>query len=221
MAGEYVRWLARDVKPEEKRELTPREKRRNWWEYHRWYVLGGLIFLLLAGNAFHNAVRTNRNLPDYTVAYVGQAAMPEELELIIEAGLAQLGEDRNGNGEVRVELRQFVTGVTPDGYASSMALVTSIETNESMIFLLEDPALFHGSYPVLSMPDGTEPGDDGQPWLRWGDCPALAELPLEGIGTQEILANLSIARRGVWDREDDERIVSALELWERMTDGVR
>ena len=27
MAGEYVRWLARDVKPLEKKELTPEEKR--------------------------------------------------------------------------------------------------------------------------------------------------------------------------------------------------
>ena len=26
MSGEYVRWLARDVKPREKKELTPEEK---------------------------------------------------------------------------------------------------------------------------------------------------------------------------------------------------
>ena len=35
MAGEYVRWLARVVKPAEKKELTPEEKRRNWWAYHK------------------------------------------------------------------------------------------------------------------------------------------------------------------------------------------
>ena len=36
MAGEYVRWLARNEKPREKRELSPEEKRRNWWAYHKW-----------------------------------------------------------------------------------------------------------------------------------------------------------------------------------------
>ena len=30
MAGEYFRWKYRDVKPEEKRELTKAEKRASW-----------------------------------------------------------------------------------------------------------------------------------------------------------------------------------------------
>ena len=43
MAGEYYRWLARNEKPEEKRELTPKEKRKNWWHYNKWYVLLGIL----------------------------------------------------------------------------------------------------------------------------------------------------------------------------------
>ena len=207
MAGEYVRWLARDVKPQEKRELTPEEKRRNWWAYHKLYVIGGVIFLLFACVATRNAIRTNRNLPDYTVAYVGQTAMPEELELILEEGLARLGQDRNGNGEVRVELRQFVMAAEADVYGSSMSLVASIETNESVIFLLEDPEVFQNAYPILSRED----------CLRWGDCPALTALELPVIGIQEALANLTIARRELWETEPDERTESAIDLWERIT----
>ena len=207
MAGEYVRWLARDVKPREKQELTPQEKRRNWWVYHRVYVLLALAAVILVGDVIYDAIQNNRNRPDYVLSYVGQTAIPEELELILEEGLAQLGEDRNGNGEVRVELRQFLM----TDFTSSMTLVASIENNESMVFLLEDPDWFQATYPILEQDQ----------CLRWGDCPALTALELPGIGTQELLANLAVARRGVWNAEIDEDIQSGIALWERITMGAR
>ena len=40
MASEYWKWKFKDVRPEEKRELTPEEKRKNWWHYHRWHEIG-------------------------------------------------------------------------------------------------------------------------------------------------------------------------------------
>ena len=217
MAGEYVRWLARDVKPEEKRELTPEEKRRNWWAYHKWYLLAALVCAVLVGNVIHDAAENSRNRADYVVAYVGQTAMPEELELILEEGLEKLGQDRNGNGEVRVELRQYLM----TDFTSSMTLVAGIEANESLIYFLEDPQWFQAEYPILCLPDGTQPQEGEQLYLRWSDCPVLTQLELEGIGTQEILANLAIARRSVWTTEPDEYIESGIELWEQMTAGMR
>ena len=50
MAGEYVRWLARNEKPREKRELTPEEKRRNWWDYHKWHVVLAILCAVLLGD---------------------------------------------------------------------------------------------------------------------------------------------------------------------------
>ena len=219
MAGEYVRWLARDVKPREKQELTPQEKRRNWWAYHKWYLLAALVCAVLVGNVIQDAAENSRNRADYVVAYVGQTAMPEELERILEEGLAGLGEDRNGNGVVRVELRQYLM----TDFTSSMTLVAGIEANESLIFFLEDPQWFQAEYPILCLPDGTQPqeGSGEQLYLRWGDCPVLTQLPLEGIGTQELLENLAIARRGAWTTEPDEDIESGIDLWERMTAGMR
>ena len=210
MAGEYVRWLARDVKPREKQELTPQEKRRNWWVYHRFYVLLALAAVILVGDVIYDAVQNNRNRPDYVLSYVGETPLPEELELILEEGLAQLGEDRNGNGEIRVDVRQFPAEALPEGYVSSLPLVGSIEANESVVFLLEDPERFQATYPIL---------EEAQ-CLRWGDCPALTALELPVTGIQELLANLTLARRELWNGEPDEGTESGLDLWERITAGA-
>ena len=39
MASEYHKWIARNEKPEEKRQLTKEEKWKNWWYYHKWHVV--------------------------------------------------------------------------------------------------------------------------------------------------------------------------------------
>lgn len=38
MASEYLQWKYRDVQPDKKIELMPRQKRANWWYYNKWYV---------------------------------------------------------------------------------------------------------------------------------------------------------------------------------------
>jgi len=38
MASEYLKWKYKDVRPDIPKELTPAEKRSNWWHYHKWYA---------------------------------------------------------------------------------------------------------------------------------------------------------------------------------------
>ena len=247
MAGEYVRWLARNEKPREKRELTPAEKRRNWWDYHKWHVVSAIVCAVLLGDVIYDAVWNRRNSPDYVVAYVGQTTLPDSLVLVVEEGLAQLGEDLNGNGQVRVELRQFIlTEEDPEsiavaledtqrGYASSLLLQGNIETVESMVFLLEDPERFQASYPILCRADGTlvedTPDSDVPLYYYWGDCPALTGLELANFevpvihGTlegdsQTALSGLAVARRGLWDDGTNDSILAGIALWERMMEGM-
>ena len=247
MAGEYVRWLARDVKPREKKELTPEEKRRNWWDYHKWHVVIALVCAVFLGDLIHDTVRNSRNQPDYVVAYVGQTALPDTLARIVEDGLQQLGEDLNGNGKVQVELRQYVLSDgsesnmalvmedTERGYASSLLLQGTIETVESMIFLLEDPEMFRTSFPVLCRTDGTlvedTPDSDVPLYYRWEDCPLLAglELPnfevpvIDGMvegDSQAALGKLGVARRGLWDDGTNDKIRGNIALFERITEGA-
>ena len=219
MAGEYVRWLARNEKPREKRELSPEEKRRNWWEYHKWYVIAALVCAVLLADLVYDMATSRRERPDYVVAYVGQTALLEELVWAVEEGLATLGEDVSGNGEIQVQLRQFVIPREEGelGYNTSLMLQSSIENVESMVFLLEDPRWFRENYPILCRADGSADTAESQVplYYLWGDCPALTalELPPE-------LGGLALARRGLWGDERTDRIGAAIGLWEAMTAGA-
>ena len=207
MAGEYVRWLARDVKPAEKKELTPEEKRRNWWAYHRWYVLIGVAGLILATNPVFDAVSNVRAAPDYTITYVGSAPLAEGVAPALEERIAALGEDLNGNGQVQVEVLEFLLreGEAATVFGDSLQLTLNIESGESVLYLLEDPALFAETYPILS-------SDGDAPYYLCGDCPALASL--------EELRSISLARREIWESEPGEQTLGALRLFEALTEGA-
>lgn len=217
MAGEYYRWLARDVKPAQKRELTPAEKRKNWWHYHKWQVLAVLACVILGASVLSDAVTNGRRAADYKVAFVGRTALPEDTVDALERALAQFGRDLTGDGQVRVEILeyQFRTEDSDDpaavqqAYATSMQLMLNVETTETVIYLLEDPEAFAAAYPILLPVEA-----DGSLWHRWADCPVLTALELgnfrivtaEGTAeqsSQAILENICIARRSIWDTPTD------------------
>jgi hypothetical protein len=207
MAGEYVRWLARDVKPLEKKELTPEEKRRNWWAYHKWHVVLAAAALILAANLVFDAVSNVRAAPDYTITYVGSEPLREGVAPALEKIIASLGEDLNGNGQVQVEVLEFLLreGEAATVFGDSLQLTLNIESGESVLYLLEDPALFAETYPILSS------GEDA-PYYLCGDCPALAAL--------EELRPIALARREIWESEPGEQTLGALRLFEALTEGA-
>lgn len=249
MAGEYYRWLARDVKPPEKRELTPAEKRRNWWEYHKWHLAAGLVCLVMLVSLICDMVRNSGNKPDYVIAYVGTTILPEDTRHALEAAFSRVGEDLNGNGKVQVEITEYLlyeesqSSVNPAlqqeaaerDYNASLLLQLNVETVESMIFLLEDPVAFQANYGILTRVDGTRPDEtpDSQVplWYTWTDCPVLTgmelgtfEIPVvDGTATgdsQLAMTNICVARRGLWDDGSNDRIEGALRLWDALTEGA-
>ena len=247
MAGEYYRWLARNEKPEEKRELTKEEKRRNWWDYHKWHVVIGIVCLIFALDLIGDVVHNARNHPDYKIAYVGFTDLPDGVAEALESAIAELGEDLNGNGKVQVELAEYLlydesAAENPAleeqnaemAYNASLLLTTNIELVESMIWILEEPELFAATYPILCHTDGTLPGSetDAPLYYEWADCPVLTALEL---GTFEIpvingtvegdcqmaMEHLCVARRGLWEDGSNDMIEGAVRLWETMTEGAK
>ncbi len=216
MASEYLKWKYRDVQPDQPVELTPRQKRANWWYYHKWYVLLGVGLLALGTYLGARALGIGQVRPDYQVAYVGSDALPEETAAALESALADLGTDCNGDGQVVVRLNQYVMGDSSGegaeyAYAGSTKLMADLDACESYFFLLEDPEAFQANYQVLRRLDGSLPEDpeafqanyqvlrrlDGslpeeadQDYesccLAWSGCPVLRELPL-GEYTERIL----------------------------------
>lgn len=233
MASEYYKWLARNEKPREVKELTPQEKRRNWWDYHKWHVVIAIVCVLLAADFAGDIVSGYLNEPDYHIAYVGSVTLPEDTVEAIETAFAGLGEDINGNGKVQVKLQQYVFAESDESdtvlleqtaeaeYSGTVQLMANLQTAESVIFLLEDPEGFQKSYEIL----------DAAGYHQWGSCPVLTELELgnfvlDGLmeayegSNQEALANLYIARRGFWNNESSPGIDGAIALYELLTEGA-
>ena len=240
MAGEYYRWLARDVKPEEKRKMTREEKMKNWWHYHKWHLVIGAVVLFLMADLGLGILNDFRNRPDYSVAYVGSSYLPEDTVEQLEEALEQLGEDLNGRGGVQVAVNQYIIypsqGTDPMAgtmsqmlIAEQVKLISDLENGTSYLFLMEDPEQFQKDYGILAGPDG-EP--DAQP-LRyaWTDCPVLRELPLgsfvvenydstyAGV-SQDALSGLYISRRAFEKKEDCAWYDQWEALWNRLVEGA-
>lgn len=151
MASEYLKWKYRDVRPDRPVELTPRQRRQNWWHYHRWHVLLCGLAVCIAGNLIWHAV--TRVHPDYQVAYVAAAPLSEEVAAAWEARLAALGADVNGDGRVVVQLNQYPSLPEAEDpmyrYASDIKLMADLDACESYFFLLDDPEGFQREYEVL------------------------------------------------------------------------
>lgn len=239
MASEYLKWLARDVKPEEKRELTKKEKWQNWWYYHKWHLVIGALILLVVVGLIRDVAANKSNQPDYQVAYVGTGLLPDDTAAALESALAELGEDLNGDGQVLVRVNQYSTYSEEADYASVVSgatlLMADMSSNESFFYLMEDPEDFQATYPVLAYADGTLPEEGGEItgtlWYSWADYPVLTGLALgsytqmylttEVTGdSQEFLSGLYIGRRGFADNASFEYMEGCTALWQKLIAGA-
>ena len=218
MASEYWKWKFRDVQPEEKRELTPEEKRQNWWDYHKWHIVIAVVLIAIFCNMVWSALHQVR--PDYQIAYAGENSLPDDTAAALETELAALGEDLNGDGSVIVRLAQYTSGGNRQtAAAAEVRLMADLTECESYIFLLEDPEQFQQVYRTLCKLDGTTPEDGDYSgegtYLAWEDCPVLAGLEPDGLPSR-----LYVARRGIWTEKTALHLEGCTALWNKITEGA-
>ena len=232
MASEYLKWLARDEKPEPKRELTPKEKRKNWWYYHKWHVVVCVLAVLFLAAMAWDIIANRSQEPDYQVAHVGSTYLPDDTVTALQNALADLGEDLNGDGQVLVRVNEYLIDDEMTGYAGQVQLSVDISDYDSFIFLMEDPARFQEQFELLAYPDGTVPEEGAAVsenlWYSWTECPVLTALPLGGYtldsgaegDNQKVLSELYIARRAYGDDHGFRYLDGNIALWEKMTEGI-
>lgn len=192
MASEYLKWKYRDVQPDVPAELTKKQRRQNWWHYHKWYVLIGAAVLCIAGSLVWHAV--TQVYPDYQIAYVSAYPLPEEEAAAWESHLSTLGADCNGDGKVVIQLNQYPTGGDGDDLmydaASNVKLMADLDSCESYFFLLEDPEGFQRDYEILQAD-----------WFA-------------------VENGLFLARRTFWGNRTPENLQDCDQLWERLVNEV-
>lgn len=229
MASEYLLKKYKDVKPDEVRELTKEEKRRNWWLYHKWHVVIAVLLVVCIGDILWNALGIGTIKPDYSIAYVGSMPLSEETAEALRSGFAALSPDLNGDGKVAVELQQYVSVNTGDSdslyyaQAAQVQLVADITECKSYFFLLEDPAGFQETTSALRNLDGSLPteGDltpDGK-YVLWVDSPRLTQMELGAA--QETVSKLAFARRGFWTEKTVPNAAGCDALWDVLTEGAK
>lgn len=190
MASEYFKWKYRDVQPDQPVERTKKQRRRNWWHYHKWHVVLAAAAVCVVGGMVWNAVSQVR--PDYQIAYVASVPLAEEGAAVWEERLAALGTDCNGDGNIVVQLNQYLSAWEDAMYtaASNVKLMADLESNESYFFLLDDPEAFQAGYEVLR-----------EDWV-----------PVE--------EGLYLARRIFWEDRTPENMAQCDILWERIVEEM-
>lgn len=239
MASEYLKWKYKDVQPDKPLVLTQKQKRQNWWHYHKWHVIIGAVLLIAALSILLPALGVGVTKPDYQIAYVGAAPLPDGTVTALESSIASFGEDLNGDGRVIVKLNQYPTDSNEEGAdaasyaaASSIRLMGDLENRQSCLFILENPETFHNNYDVLADSTGAiAKSKDDVDSHKWSSCPVLNGLELgdytETILGQsvtgssgELLANLYIARYGTLPDDDFPAFEAYDALWNALTKGA-
>lgn len=221
------------MQSENQKNLTGKEKWKNWWHYYKWYVVCGIILLAIAADLIGNALGLWQKSPDFQIAYVGNTEFPPDTAAALENIFSSMQElDFNGDGKVIVRINQYPSGLQRAdinnafyGYASEIALIGDISDCESYFFLLDDPDYFQREYQLLADPNGNCPADtdysaDNKAVL-WSDCPVLSEIASSAeaaaSGSQAFLSGLYIGRRCFYMDTLSENAEKCSDLWNLLT----
>lgn len=212
---------------------------KNWWYYYKWYVVCGTILILILINLISNAFGWFRKSPDIQIAYIGETRLPKDTVAALENIFASLAGDYNHDGEIKIQVNQFVSG-SPDEtdadaisykQASTIALMGDINDCESYFFLMENPEDVQKEFQVLAMPDGSCPADTDfsieNKVFPWKGCKVLSERSLgnytttlfgqtESGSNQELLEKLYLGRRCFYNKKHSKYADECSELWNKL-----
>lgn len=210
---------------------------KNWWYYYKWYVICGTGLTILILYLVFHALGFFTKTPDFQIAYIGETELPQDTVRALEHAFASLSRDFNGDNEVNVKVRQYVSDKqSPDaiyyGYASEISLIGDIADCESYFFIMDHPQAFQKSFHVLAAPDGSCPDEldfstEGKA-IAWKDCPVLTNLDLgtysvtilgqETTGeNQALLSSLYIGRRCFYTDDTTANLSQCNDLWNQLT----
>lgn len=239
-----MKLYAETEQPKPQPEPVPEEPKpfsylfKNWWYYYKWYVICGVIIVGILIDVAGNALGLWEKKPDFQIAYVGEAVLPDDTVSALENAFAALAGDFNGDGEAIVKLNQYnISAQTDDvetalyGYSSEVLLMGDISACDSYFFLTDDPEYLQKAFQILADPDGSPPDDEdisveGKAVL-WTDCTALNGMELgsytalisgsEVTGeNQELVSGLSLGRRYFYDEKTVDYLSQCNELWDKL-----
>lgn len=223
-------------KLEESEKQKQYKKWKNWWYYHKWYVLCAVVLFGIAVSIIGNALGLWRKSPDFQIAYLGKTELPQETAAALEQAFSSIASDFNGDGEVIVQINQYIDGMQSSDaetayyeYASEISLIGDISNCDSYFFLMDDPKHFQQEFQLLASSDGScpDPADYSveDKVIPWSDCPVLCEQELgtysaiilgESItgNNQDFLSDLYLGRRCFFTDDLTDHTEQCSKLWD-------
>lgn len=211
----------KELRGASKSSLAKPESFRIWFHYHKWTLFTGLFGLCTFIAVALTVSGVWNEQPDYCIAYVGSHGLTDDMYDTIESLFAENGTDANHDGEVLVQIRQYVV---PDGGSTDEDMITSqltadINACESYFFILENPESFQYSFGLLQYLNGTLPALDD--YSADGKTIKLSQSKLfaDALGSldadsAEFMSNLSIGVRGFWTNKTCENPEENAALWQ-------
>lgn len=215
---------------------------KNWWYYHKWYVIIGVILLGIAIDLIGSALGLFTKSPDLQIAYVGKAPLPQDTVSALQDAFTSLAGDYNHDGETIIQINQYVgdsNATDVDAayyqYASEITLIGDISDCESYLFLMEDAQNFQREYQLLALPDGSCPDEADysvdDKVIVWSDCPVLATMELGSYtemamgqtttgSNQELLSCLFLGRRCFYTDNTTDYLQECSSLWDMLYDSA-
>ena len=203
--------------------LTPKQRRDNWWRYHWLHVLCGVLAVIaLCGVLWE---RVSQETYDCSVALVTRyAAMPGEIASL-RAALEAVCPDVDGDGEVHVAVNAIQIDYTSTALddAAIQVMTANLDklhsdfyTRQSGIFLLDDPENFQASHGALAYLDGSLPPEGAMDWenmtIPWKDWPGSEAVELVNCQADR----LWFTRRIRTSPKDEKAFAGEQILWDRM-----
>lgn len=235
---ELSKEAAAETLSEEAEKKVKQKRWKNWWYYYKWYVICGLILLIITGSLIKNALGIGVKSPDFQIAYVGKTALPEATITALEKAFASIAEDFNGDGETIVRINQYIDGSQLSKtdaeaayyeYASEISLIGDISECESYFFLMDSPDQFQKDFQLLAAAGGGCPDNadysTADKVIPWNSCPLLKQMELGTYSTvilgetitgnsQELLSELYLGRRCFFTGKQTDNADKCSELWD-------
>lgn len=136
----------RDIKPEDLvnpdgtlKEYTKKEKFANWWHYHWYFVLGGLVVVGLVVFFVVDAMR--QTTPDLQMAILTETPLPTELGEVLGEQLSPYVRDVDGDGEqtLMVEVYTMSPAVSEEEALAEVSSVAPADMSQAMEQAAQNP----------------------------------------------------------------------------------
>ena len=111
--------------------MTRRQKWKNWWYYHKFHLLVGLVAIVIGGYLIYGVVTEVK--PDYTIVMLSKSGYAGDLMENLGDQLSVYGKDRNGDGKVAISVLDYALGSaggeTDDAQRFRTSAISGLSTN--------------------------------------------------------------------------------------------